>query len=90
MSAPSALPADVIGALRRGEKLDAIKLLREATGLGLKEAKDIVEATLERQAAPQKTQLASGAVPRSKPITWLVAGLVIAVLLLGYFLRGSE
>jgi hypothetical protein len=31
-------------ALRRGNKIGAIKLYREATGLGLKEAKDAVEA----------------------------------------------
>ncbi|MCB9497477.1 MAG: ribosomal protein L7/L12 [Fibrobacteria bacterium] len=31
-------------ALRSGEKIRAIKILREATGLGLKEAKDVVDA----------------------------------------------
>lgn len=31
-------------ALRTGEKISAIRILREATGLGLKEAKDLVEA----------------------------------------------
>jgi hypothetical protein len=30
--------------LRRGEKIEAIKLYRERTGAGLKEAKDAVEA----------------------------------------------
>jgi ribosomal protein L7/L12 len=29
--------------LRRGRKIDAIKVYRERTGLGLKEAKDAVE-----------------------------------------------
>lgn len=30
--------------LRNGEKIMAVKVLREATGLGLKESKDVVEA----------------------------------------------
>ncbi len=38
------LPASVQAALSTGNKIEAIKLLREQTGLGLKEAKDAVEA----------------------------------------------
>jgi len=38
-----ALPEAAIAALGRGDKVEAIKLVREATGLGLKEAKDAVE-----------------------------------------------
>ena len=37
-------PAQVVAALERGQKIEAIKLLRELRGLGLKEAKDLVEA----------------------------------------------
>lgn len=39
----SAMPADVADALRRGNKIMAIKLWRERTGLGLAEAKREVE-----------------------------------------------
>lgn len=35
--------AAIAEALARGEKIEAIKLLREATGLGLKESKEAVE-----------------------------------------------
>ena len=38
------LPSDVVEALRRGNKIEAIKRLREATGLGLAEAKSVVDA----------------------------------------------
>lgn len=38
------LPDDVIAAIRAGHKVEAIKRLREARGLGLKEAKDAVDA----------------------------------------------
>ncbi len=39
---------EVIGYLERGEKIGAIKLYRDKTNLGLKEAKDFVEA-IERR-----------------------------------------
>lgn len=38
------LPPQVQAALARGQKIEAIKLLREARGMGLKEAKEAVEA----------------------------------------------
>jgi len=38
------LPGEVLEALRGGRKIEAIKLLREARGIGLREAKDAVEA----------------------------------------------
>jgi hypothetical protein len=37
------LPHDVVDALRRGKKIEAIKKYREATGADLKEAKDFIE-----------------------------------------------
>ncbi len=40
------LPEAARSALERGEKLQAIRLLREATGMGLKEAKEAVESHL--------------------------------------------
>jgi len=39
----SFLPEAAIAALGAGNKIDAIKIVREATGLGLKEAKEAVE-----------------------------------------------
>jgi ribosomal protein L7/L12 len=38
------LPMSFYEALRRGKKIQAIKIYREATGVGLKQAKDAVEA----------------------------------------------
>ena len=38
------LPDDVLDALQQGHTIEAIKLLRTATGLGLKEAKDVIDA----------------------------------------------
>ena len=39
----SSLPPEVVEALRKGNKIEAIKRLREATGVGLAEAKGAVE-----------------------------------------------
>lgn len=81
------LPPEVLAALQRGNKIEAIKLLRQLTGLGLKEAKDAVEA------APQHAQLGQGSpgeVSRSGSIGWVLLVLVIAALV-GYFLmRGRS
>jgi hypothetical protein len=79
------LPSDVESALRRGNKLEAIKLLREQTGMGLKEAKDAVEAVY-RPAEAAYARNASGEVPASRSPFWIIVAIVIAVLLGYYFL----
>ncbi len=45
---PEEIEAEVLAILENGRKIEAIKLYRERTGAGLKEAKDAVEA-LARQ-----------------------------------------
>ena len=81
------LPANVLDALQAGNKIEAIRLLREATGLGLKEAKDWVDAS------PPEVQLktgmdAPGEVSRSGSLVgYVVAAVVVAALLAYYFLR---
>lgn len=44
------VPADVRDALERGETILAIKRFRQATGVGLKEAKDFVDEVRRRRA----------------------------------------
>jgi len=41
------LPRNVLGALQHGKLIEAIKLLRESSGLGLKEAKEVIESHLQ-------------------------------------------
>lgn len=41
------LPAAALEALSRGQKIEAIKIVREARGLGLKESKDAVDQYLK-------------------------------------------
>lgn len=81
------LPTDVLEAIDRGRKVEAIKILREATGLGLANAKVLVD-----RAASQRT-------PRRKPPALLedednvrrllksLLFVVLAVALYHFFLR---
>ena len=41
-----AIPDNAIAALRQGNKIEAIRLTREATAMGLKDSKEAVEACL--------------------------------------------
>jgi ribosomal protein L7/L12 len=66
MTTPYPLSQDAIEALSRGEKILAVKLVREQTGLGLKEAKDLVEwhmARATRSAASDSARPASPGIP---------------------------
>ena len=92
--APHALPSNVVDALSRGDKIDAIRLLREATGLGLKEAKDVVGVyqgsklptpTPTPTSASKRTGLAPGQVPASGSQTWVVLTLLGLALAASYF-----
>jgi len=86
--ATRALPPDAARALARGDKIEAIKLVRAETGLGLKEAKAWVDA---QAATPQMpTGLAPGEVPRHEGFgLWIVV--IVLVVAAGYFvfLRGG-
>ena len=75
-----AMPAEVAVALASGNKLEAIKLLRAAKGIGLKEAKEIVDRASRNQ---QAVGLSSGEVPRNSVspavVVFLIALVVVAI-----------
>ena len=73
MNSTSKLPEQVISQIRAGRKIQAIKLLREAQGIGLKEAKQAVDAYMRENPSPQQ--------PKSSG-NGLV--LIIAALLIAY------
>ena len=56
-SLDSAFENEIVGLLEGGKKIEAIKLYRERTGVGLKEAKDAVEAVATQRGilAPSKS-----------------------------------
>lgn len=102
MTAPSdKLPANVLDALRRGQKIEAIKLLREQTGIGLKEAKDAVEAQplepgsagsagMMRRSAPGTTGGGPpGAVSGSSGVLRTLVVLALIGLAIYFFARGG-
>ena len=60
--------AEVRQLVAEGKIIEAIKLLREQTGLGLKDAKDVVEGM-----RPPKAVVPPGEGP---PLKWIVAALV--------------
>ena len=78
------LPTNVTEALQRGNKIEAIRRLREQTGLGLKEAKDAVEVF--RQLHPQPDDLSPGQVRGSGGGLWWAAFALAIACLLGYWL----
>ena len=88
---PGSFPPAAADALRRGNKIEAIRLVREHHGIGLKEAKDLVEQH-EQMIVPTVASLAPrdglspGEVPRSSGrLTWLLVGAAIAAGLVYHF-----
>ena len=80
---------DVQRALQAGHKIEAIRLLRQVTGVGLKEAKDQVDAmerVMPRSAADLASGLAPGEVRRSGGAWWIA--LVVAAAVVAYFWMG--
>jgi len=72
--AASNLPPGVLDAVRRGRKIEAIKLLRETTGVGLKEAKDVVDALQTPGGAGRTTVQRGGG-----GTGWIVLALIAAL-----------
>jgi ribosomal protein L7/L12 len=90
-AAPGSFPPAAADALRRGNKIEAIRLVREHHGIGLKEAKDLVEQHAQLivptvdSLAPREG-LSPGEVPRSSGrATWLLVGAAIAAGLVYHF-----
>ncbi len=86
----ASLPGNVQAALAQGNKIEAIRLLREATGLGLKDAKDRIDAAVARgrrsasSSTPNATPgLSPGEVARPRGGPWALLA-VLAALVLAY------
>jgi ribosomal protein L7/L12 len=77
MNTSASIPADAQRAADRGELIEAIKITREATGLGLKEAKDAVDAYVQGR----KPVLPRGSIPTGAIVFLQEGRLVDAVRL---------
>jgi ribosomal protein L7/L12 len=79
------LPLAAVSALQRGNKIEAIKIVRAERGLGLKEAKDLVEGYLQTQPGLQASLSAAQSESGRKALLWLAlligAGLLVYLLL---------
>lgn len=98
---PNPLPPHVLAALRAGNKLEAVKLLREATGLGLMESKDVIDGYHDGNRSHAVIASAVNPLPESKAgtgapgevstsggrIWYVVAAVAVAALLASYLLR---
>lgn len=83
------LPPEVAAALAEGNKVKAIKLLRESSGLNLKQAKAVAEEAQRQlaQAAPVRhAGLSPGEVPRRRLSSSFVLTLVVIVALVAWVL----
>ena len=74
----SQLPAQATAAVVRGSKIDAIKEVRAATGLGLREAKQLVERYIAANPVLKSQFEQQNAANRRRLIRWM---LVIDVLI---------
>ena len=77
-----ALPPEAIAALQRGNKIEAIKLVREASKLDLKDAKDRVDAYVNNDPVLQQKFASAQAETRGSLVRWLI---LIVLAILGYF-----
>jgi ribosomal protein L7/L12 len=77
------LPAAAVSALQRGNKIEAIKIVRAERNIGLKEAKDEVEEYLRGQPALQSARSTAQSEANRNVLLWLAA--LIGMAMLGYY-----
>jgi hypothetical protein len=76
------LPSAVIRAIEQGRKIEAIKILREETGLGLANAKVLVDRAY-RTHGPQK--LVPGAISEESGAARLAKSVFLVMILVGFY-----
>jgi ribosomal protein L7/L12 len=74
----SGLPKAAVDALWHGNMIEAIKVVRQERNIGLKEAKDVVDAYIASQPALKKKMDQVLETARQRFIRWLIGFLVLA------------
>ena len=88
-TAMGSVPDTVQHALAQGNKIEAIRLLREHAGIGLKEAKDRVDA-LDVSRQRYAEGLAPGEMSRKTgAMTWVAVAAIVALLAFAYWRSGA-
>lgn len=77
----------MVSALSEGKKIEAIKLLREAYGIGLKEAKDAVDEYIKSR--PELSMRLTDLQQKSKRalLWWIVIFAVVLLVCYWWFIR---
>jgi ribosomal protein L7/L12 len=81
------LSTAAVAALHQGNKIAAIKIVREERNIGLKEAKDAVEEYLRSQPSLQASLAASQNEARRSTLLWLAIIVALAFFAYSYFFR---
>ncbi len=82
------LPASVLAAIAAGNKIEAIRLLREERGIGLKESKDTVDRYLAAHPALKRKLDSQQAESLRGHLLWL-AGLIALATVAYYVVSGK-
>ena len=78
------LPSAAVAALQQGNKIEAIKVVRQERGIGLKEAKDAVDLYVQADPLLQSKFAAAQAGNKRSCMLWLT--ILAALVLIGYYL----
>ncbi|HWF60044.1 MAG TPA: hypothetical protein VN666_07015 [Nitrospira sp.] len=84
----SDLPKAAIEALWQGNVIEAIKVVRKERNIGLKKAKDMVDAYIAAQPALKEKMGKLLATAQQRFIRWLIGFLVLAVGIAYLVMRG--
>lgn len=82
------LPPQAIAALEQGRKIKAIKCTRAALGVGLKEAKEIVEQFIEKRPDVRNRLVSANAGNARIALKWLL--IIILCGLIIYYMSGGS
>ena len=82
-------PPTAIPALEQGKTIEAIKIIRQESGLGLKESKDLVDAYLKGRPDLQRRLEVVQTEARQGFVKWLVIFLALAAAA-AYFLTQGK
>ena len=96
-SGPAVVPPAALAALAAGKKVEAVRITRDATGLGLAEAKQLVDAHMHPGAADVGLASSSASAnPMLEPgrvsssgFKWLPVAIVVLLAVLAWFYLGK-
>lgn len=77
------IPGAAIAALEQGSKIEAIKIVRIAQNVGLKEAKDIVEAYIDNTPSVKSRMSAANAASAKGALRWVF--IIAAIVVIAYY-----